>query len=323
MPSRDHLAEIRVGRGNHAHVDARGAIFADPLELALLQHAQQLHLQRRAHRPDLVEEQRALVRLLEPSLTIAHRAGERAAHVAEQLRFEQRFRHRAAIDRHEPLIAPRAVVVNRARHQLLARARFARDENRARRPRDDFQHLEQVAHHRAGADQAFEAVARFELRPQVRVLRAQPPLFEGGADYVLQLVELERLGDEIGGAALDRFHRVLHRPEAGHHDDHDLRIPIHRRFEHADAAHAGQAEVGQDEVEGEFGERGHGLFARLRLRDVEAMIGELLGDREAQRRLVFNQQDVGLRVHHSGRQDSDTPLDDTQSLTASRHHLIT
>ena len=45
-----------------------GVRVADALELALLQHAQQLRLQRRAHRPDFVEEQRALVRLLEPAL---------------------------------------------------------------------------------------------------------------------------------------------------------------------------------------------------------------------------------------------------------------
>ena len=201
------------------------------------------------------------MRLLEPSLAVADRAGERAAHVAEQLGFEQRFRQRAAIDRHEPLIAPRAVVMDRARDQLLARARLARDQNRARRARDDFQHLEQLAHHGAGADQAFEAVARFELRAQIRVLGAQPPLFERGADHVLQLVELERLGDEVGGPALDRFDRVLHRAEAGHHDDDDLRIALHRRVEDAGAADAGETEVGQDEVEGEFGERRHGLFA--------------------------------------------------------------
>ena len=75
-----------------------GVRVADALELALLQHAQQLRLQRRAHRPDLVEEQRAPVRLLEPALAGADGAGERAAHVAEQLRLEQRLGNRAAVD---------------------------------------------------------------------------------------------------------------------------------------------------------------------------------------------------------------------------------
>ena len=81
--------------------------------------------------PDFVEEQRALVRLLEPALPVADGAGERAAHVAEQLRLEQRLRNRAAVERDEPVRAPRAVVVNRARDDFLAGAGFAGDENRA------------------------------------------------------------------------------------------------------------------------------------------------------------------------------------------------
>ena len=73
--------------------------FAHAFELALLQHAQQLHLQRRAHRAHLVEEQRALVRLLEPALAIADGTCERAADVAEEFGFEQRLGNRTAVDR--------------------------------------------------------------------------------------------------------------------------------------------------------------------------------------------------------------------------------
>ena len=85
----DHLRQIGVGRGDDSHVHFDRLAVADALELALLQHPQQLHLQRHRHRPDFVEEQRALIRLLEPTLTRADRAGERAAHVAEELGFEQ------------------------------------------------------------------------------------------------------------------------------------------------------------------------------------------------------------------------------------------
>ena len=109
-----------------ADVDLDRVRVADALELALLQHAQQLRLQRRAHRPDLVEEERALVRLLEPSLPRADRAGERAADVAEELRLEQRFRNRAAVERDEAVGAARAAVMNRARGELLAGARSRR-----------------------------------------------------------------------------------------------------------------------------------------------------------------------------------------------------
>ena len=60
------------------------------IDLALLQDAQQLGLQRRRQLADLVEEQRAAVGLLErPTLPLGG-AGERAALVAEELALEQR-----------------------------------------------------------------------------------------------------------------------------------------------------------------------------------------------------------------------------------------
>ena len=67
-PVGHHSREVGMRRGDHAHVDLDRVRVADALELALLQHPQQLRLERRAHRPDFVQEQRALVGLLEPSL---------------------------------------------------------------------------------------------------------------------------------------------------------------------------------------------------------------------------------------------------------------
>ena len=69
-----------------------GLRVADALDLALLQRAQQLGLQRQRHRRDFVDEERALVRQLEPADARRHGAGERALHVAEQLGFDQRLR---------------------------------------------------------------------------------------------------------------------------------------------------------------------------------------------------------------------------------------
>ena len=66
---RDHLREIGVRGGDDPNVDLDRVRIADALELAFLEDAQKLRLERRAHRRDLVEEQRALVRLFEASLT--------------------------------------------------------------------------------------------------------------------------------------------------------------------------------------------------------------------------------------------------------------
>ena len=74
MPSRDLLLEIAVRRGDDAHVDLDRLAAADPLELALLQDAQQLDLHVQRELADLVEEQRAAVGQLEPAQPARHRA---------------------------------------------------------------------------------------------------------------------------------------------------------------------------------------------------------------------------------------------------------
>src|ERR1017187_6862306 len=71
-------AQILVGGGHHAHVDMAGDVAAQALELALLQHAQQFHLDGRGHVADFIQEDRAGIGLLELARLGAHRAGEGA-----------------------------------------------------------------------------------------------------------------------------------------------------------------------------------------------------------------------------------------------------
>ena len=84
--------QIAVGGGDDADVDLDGLRAADPLEPALLEHAQQLGLHGQGDLADLVEEDRAAVGHLEAALALADRAGESAFLVAEQLAFQQRLR---------------------------------------------------------------------------------------------------------------------------------------------------------------------------------------------------------------------------------------
>ena len=87
----DLLQQVAVAGGDDARVDADRLRVADALELALLQHAQQLDLQLGRGGVDLVEENRAGVGRLEAAGAVVDRAGERAANVAEQLAFQQAF----------------------------------------------------------------------------------------------------------------------------------------------------------------------------------------------------------------------------------------
>ena len=120
---RDFLVEPAVGRRDDPHVDAARHVLADAPDLAVLQHAQQLGLRARRQLADLVEEQRAAVRLLEEPGALAHRAGERAARVAEELRLEQVVGERRAVDRAEPPIAPGPEAVDRRARRAPCRCR--------------------------------------------------------------------------------------------------------------------------------------------------------------------------------------------------------
>ena len=64
-PLRTSLAQVAVGGGDHARSATRGAGLAHALVLAVLEHAQQLRLQLERQLADLVEEQRAVLRVLE------------------------------------------------------------------------------------------------------------------------------------------------------------------------------------------------------------------------------------------------------------------
>ena len=138
----------------------------------------------------------------------------------------------------------------------------------------------------------FEAVPLLELRAQVRVLGFQAPLLERRIERVQQLVDLKRLVDEIGRAALDRLDGILHRAVAGDDDGDDVGIAPDSRFDDGGSVDAGQPEVGDDDVEGELGEAGERGLARFGLLDRKPAVGELLGDRFAERRLVFDEEQM-------------------------------
>ena len=67
-----HLLEIAVGCRDEADVNPAGLRRSQPLELPLLEHAQQLGLQLQWQIADFVEEERALVGDLEASVAGIH-----------------------------------------------------------------------------------------------------------------------------------------------------------------------------------------------------------------------------------------------------------
>ena len=96
----DPLREVGISGGHHAHVHPYVLGTAQPLELALLQDAQQLGLQLQRHISDFVQKQGAAVGLLKASDTLVEGAGESPPHMSKQLGFQQILGERAAANRY-------------------------------------------------------------------------------------------------------------------------------------------------------------------------------------------------------------------------------
>jgi len=95
-----------------------------------LEEPQELRLHRQRHVTDLVEEQRAPLRELDPPRLVLERPRERAPHVPEELALQELGGQRRAVDRVEGPRRSAAVRVDGPRHKFLAGAALSLDEDR-------------------------------------------------------------------------------------------------------------------------------------------------------------------------------------------------
>ena len=127
--------DVAAGRRDDAHVDRDLGAAADALEGLVDQHAQNLVLRLARHVGDLVDEQRAAMRLLERADLAALRAV--AGLDAEQLDLHVLRRDGGGVDDDERSVGARRERVNGAGGELLAAAGRADDQDAAvgrRRP---------------------------------------------------------------------------------------------------------------------------------------------------------------------------------------------
>src|SRR5205085_9547861 len=109
-------------------------------------------------------------------------AGEGAFDIAKKLRFQQGFRKGAAVHRNEWLIGARRAGMHGPRHQFLAGAAFASDDNGAVGGGDGADGFFQRADAGAGPDEVIERVARAGVAAQREILPAKVLLVESVLD---------------------------------------------------------------------------------------------------------------------------------------------
>ncbi len=212
------------------------------------------------NRRDLVEEDAPLVRNLEESFLGAHRAGESALHVAEEIALEEIGRKASGVHRHEGLRLASAVVVDGPRHELFAGAALAGDEHRRLRGRHLLNERVDLLHPRRLSHQDVEALPVVERFFQRAVLVDESALLHAVRNDHPHFVVLEGLGDVVEGTALHRFDRRLHGGEGGDHDHHQLGIRSLESIEHVDAGTIGKHHVHDRDVD------------RLPARDLEPVL---------------------------------------------------
>ena len=148
----DFRLKILVRGRQHAYVDGNRFVIANTCDLTLLQNTQQFDLRRHRHVADLIKKQRPAISVFKFTLPVADRIGESTFNVSKQFAFHQVFSHRSGIDRHKWLLLARAVLMDGLRHDVLARTRFASDQNARVRRSNTFEAFDDRLHAVAGVD---------------------------------------------------------------------------------------------------------------------------------------------------------------------------
>src|SRR5258708_19414284 len=240
--------EFNVGSSYDAHVDFQLLSAAETHEFALLNHAQKLGLRLGADGGDFVKKYRALIGDFEESLLGSNRAGERALHMAEELRLQEVHGDRSRIYGHKGFVRARGSGVNRLGDEFLARAAFATDENRGARRRDLRDEVQKHLHFVALADNVREAEALLQGALELDVFIAKPARFHGLRDLGEQFIVGPRLGDVVHRAILESGASHIDRTVGGDQDDRELRIATLNLPQHLQTVAVRQANVQQQKV---------------------------------------------------------------------------
>ena len=194
-----------------------------------------------------------MVALFELADALHRRAGEGAALVAEEFAFEQLLGDGRAVHGQERLRAAVAVMINRARHQFLARAAFAGDERGGVRDGELADQLEHLLHRLAATDDANFIILGFEQRLIRNDLSHVARGLQGVADDFLELRHFERLEQIIVSAQLHRFDGGLGRAVRRHENDQLLGIQLPDAAQCLHAADAAHADIHEHEVRLQLG----------------------------------------------------------------------
>ena len=219
--------QVLIRSGYHAHVHRHFPGASQGGDSPFLQHPQEAGLGRLRHVADLVQEQGPAISLLKPPLCRLPRVGEGPARMPIQLGLRQGLGQGRAVHRHQRARGPQALEVYGPGHQLLARSRFSGDQHRCgvglRHLLDFSSHLNDrgtVTDH-GGQAVGLSAVRTHPLQslPVSLLLSAHRMESLSACEGGTQALQIDGLGEKVGGPLPQGPHRGLHVPIPGgdHH----------------------------------------------------------------------------------------------------------
>ena len=132
----------------------------------------------------------------------------------------------------------RAIIVQAARHEFLARAGFAKEQHVGRSVGQVADLLAQGLHDRGSADQyRFDTRTLFELTAQVMHCHAQCPFFHRAGGDIDQSFRGERFFEEIVGTVAHRLNGHIDVTMASDENHRDLAVDLHGMAQQIEAAH--------------------------------------------------------------------------------------
>jgi hypothetical protein len=146
--------------------------------------------------------------------------------MAEQLVLQDRRAEAGAVHRHQPGLAPAAVVVDGPGDQFLAGPALPLDQHRDVAGRHLARGLDDLAHRRAGADDPFKPRDVHELLAQGLVLPLERIPLDRPVHLRAEVLQVERLFDEAVGPLVHRLHGGADVAVGGHKDYRRRRVDL-------------------------------------------------------------------------------------------------
>ena len=216
----------------------------------------------------------------------------------EEFRLQQLLGERRAVDGDERHFGSRALQMDGARHDLLARAAFPFDQHRHFAARHLFGEPGHSSHGFGVADERARIGALLQPESQLVVLCHHGLELEGLKHQCPQPLHVQRLGQIIIGTLLHRLDRAFDRAVSGHQDEHGIAAFSPGFLEQLQAAHLGHLHVHDQEVIEPFAdelERARSVVGRVH--QVTLALERLLNAR-TKSALVVHDQDLDFRLIH-------------------------